>query len=119
MSKSSTTIRRNKSNTKIIKRKPKAKYGPVKLPPVHPGSILIDELIARKVTQSRFAAHIRVSPAYLSDIIKGRRGISAEMAYKLGYALNTGPEIWINLQKAFELNSVDEQKFADIKEIAA
>lgn len=118
MSKSSTTIRAKKRTVKKGNN-PAPRYGPVRLPPIHPGGILLDELKARRVTQQRFAKHIRVTPAYLSDIVKGRRGISAEMAYKLGRALGTGPELWANLQKNYELNLVDEKKFADIREIAA
>lgn len=120
MSKSSTTIKR-KLTTKSLKknRKTGPKYGPVRLPPIHPGEMLLDELKARRVTQHRFATHIRVSPAYLSDIIKGRRGISAEMAYKIGQAFGTGPVLWADLQKNYELSLVDEEKLADIGVIAA
>ena len=118
MSKSSTTIKPKKSKSSRSRRRSNSPVGPVRLPAVHPGKMIVDELKARKITQHRFAAHIKISAAYLSDIVQGRRGLSAEMAYKVGFAFGTGPEIWMNLQKQYELALIDEKKFSDIKEIA-
>lgn len=87
--------------------------------PVHPGQLLKDELTARRITQARFAEHIRITPAYLTDIVKGRRGISATMAQKIGRALATGPEIWLNMQAKFDLYNVKDEEFTDIDELAA
>ena len=88
-----------------------------KLAPIHPGILLQDELDERRVTQSAFAAHIKVSSAYLNDILKGRRGLSALMAVKIGKALGTGPELWLNLQSQYELNRINQKDY-NIKEIA-
>ncbi len=85
---------------------------------VPPGEHIKDELDARSITQAVFARHIAVSPAYLSDIVRGRRGISAEMAIKLGKALGTGPELWLNLQTQYELDSLNPDDY-EISEIAA
>ena len=86
--------------------------------PIRPGEYLKDELDARGVTQTLFAKHIGVSGAYLSDIVNGRRGISALMAVKIGKALGVDPQTWLKLQMYFDLDSVvfDE---VDVEEIAA
>ena len=86
--------------------------------PIHPGGYLKDELDARVITQTLFAKHIGVSGAYLSDIVNGRRGISALMAVKIGKALGVDPQTWLKLQMDFDLDSVDFDE-VDVDEIAA
>lgn len=86
---------------------------------IHPGVILKEELSAREISQALFSSHIKVSPAYLSDIIRGRRGVSAEMAIKIGRALGTSSDVWLNLQKQYELASVDQSDYEDIEELVA
>jgi len=87
--------------------------------PVHPGSVLqlaIDEL---GITQSAMANHLGLKQSYVNEICRGRRGISAEMAVKLGRALEQDPHFWLNLQNAWELSQIDFEKFEGIDPIAA
>lgn len=72
------------------------------LPPVHPGEMLRDELEAIGFSARRFAAHIRVPPNAITDIMNGNRGISAEMALRLAQAFRTSAEYWMNLQSLYE-----------------
>lgn len=84
---------------------------------IHPGPILQSELATRGISQARFAKHIGSTQPYVSDIINGKRGITATMAFKIGSALGTGPEVWMNLQMKFDLDSVLLSEYEDIEEL--
>ncbi len=72
------------------------------LPPVHPGEILRDELEALSMSARKFAKHIRVPPNAVTAILNGQRGITAQMALRLGQAFGTGPGYWMRLEDAYE-----------------
>ena len=91
----------------------------IKYAPVHPGEILQDAIDDAALTQSGLAEHIGVSQSKINDICRGRRGISLEMAARLGRAFGTTTEFWYNLQKQFELDSFDESEFEHIRSVAA
>src|SRR3954447_11825152 len=76
------------------------------IPAIHPGLVLKDELEEIGVTQSRLAAHIGVLPKTINEICRGKRGISAEMAWKLSQTLGASPNFWLNLQNNWELSRV-------------
>lgn len=57
------------------------------------------------LTQKQFADHIGCDVKVINRIVNGRSGITAEMALKLGAALGTTPEFWMNAQKAVDLFS--------------
>jgi len=79
--------------------------------PVHPGEVLQDELEEIGITQSALAKHIGVLPKTINEICRGKRGISAEMAFKLSEALGGSPQFWLNLQNNWELSQIDETAF--------
>ena len=83
----------------------------INLPPTHPGEILGDDLKALGFSASRFAAHLGVPTNAISEIVAGRQSISPRMALFIGKAFGTGPEIWLNLQRAYDLR-VAHEKFA-------
>lgn len=72
------------------------------LPPIHPGAILKDELEALSLSARKFAAHIGVPPNAVTAILNGDRGVSAQMALRLGQAFGTGPSYWMRLQDIYE-----------------
>ncbi|MFZ1110394.1 MAG: HigA family addiction module antitoxin [Rhodomicrobium sp.] len=72
------------------------------LPPVHPGEILKDELEALNMSARKFAEHIHVPPNAVTAILNGGRGVSAQMALRLGQAFGTGPGYWMRLQNIYE-----------------
>ena len=72
------------------------------LPPIHPGEILKDELGALGMSARRFADHIGVPPNAVTGILNGTRGISAQMALRIGKAFGTGPRYWMTLQGNYE-----------------
>lgn len=73
------------------------------LPPVHPGATLNAELSTRRLTANAIALKLRVPANRISEIIAGKRGISAETALRLGRYFGTGAAFWINLQSHYEL----------------
>ncbi len=85
--------------------------------PVHPGRLLRMVLAESGVTQSGLARAIGVTHSKVNEICQGKRGISAEMAVRFGKALNTGPQVWLNAQKNWELSQVDQSKTKNIRSI--
>ena len=73
--------------------------------PFHPGEILLEEfLLPMGITQAAFAEKIGWTRARLNELIKGKRGITADSALDLAEALGTSPKIWMNLQATYDLN---------------
>src|SRR3984885_6689655 len=79
-----------------------------RLPPVHPGEILRDDfLVPMKISVYTLAQVIRVPRSRVNDIVLGRRGISADTAFRLARYFGTSPEFWINLQARYDLDVAD------------
>ena len=83
----------------------------------HPGDTLRDELEEREISAYRLAQSIGIQETALSQILRGKRRITARTALKLGEFFGTSPEFWLNLQTAFDLeearrqsSSVDERE---------
>jgi addiction module HigA family antidote len=73
------------------------------LPPIHPGSLLRDELEALGLSARKFAEHIHVPHNAVTGIMNGERSVSAQMAIRLGQAFGTTPQYWMNLQAIYDL----------------
>lgn len=72
--------------------------------PTHPGIILSQEfLLPLGISQVAFAAHIGVPVQRVNELIRGKRGVTPQTAWLLSQALTTTPELWINLQTAYDL----------------
>ena len=72
--------------------------------PIHPGEFLADELEEIEMTATELSRQIDVPPNRISQIVRGKRDISADTALRLGQFFGTGPELWLNLQKAYDLD---------------
>jgi addiction module HigA family antidote len=70
---------------------------------IHPGEHLADELKALGISANELAKELGVPTNRLTQIIRGKRGITGDTALRLGQWFGTGPDIWINLQKNYEL----------------
>jgi len=88
-----------------------------KRPVVHPGKLLGRIMSKSYVTQARLAQHLGVAQPYISDICRGKIGISALMAKKLAKAFNQTPEFWMNAQSTWEVSQVPDAD--DIETLAA
>lgn len=81
--------------------------------PIHPGEMLLEEfLIPMKKPQSTFAAELEWTPAKLNELIKGKRGITADSALDIAEALGTSPELWMNLQVMWDLHQAEKKRKA-------
>ena len=72
--------------------------------PIHPGEHLAEFLEELGVTQYRLAKTISVPQVRISDIVRCRRAITADTALRIGRALGTTPEFWLNLQRMYDLD---------------
>ncbi len=72
--------------------------------PIHPGEHLIEILNELEISQSRLANAIGSPPSLISEIIACRRSITADTALRIGQALGTSPEFWLNLQRMYDLD---------------
>jgi len=72
--------------------------------PTPPGEILDEEFLKPlNMTQKELADHLGCDVKVINRIVNTRTSISAEMAIKLGFALGTSPEFWLNAQQAVDL----------------
>ena len=76
---------------------------------VHPGLILKDELTELGVTPTTFAREIDVPPNRISQIIAGKRSVTADSALRFGYWFDVDPQFWLNLQTQFDLAIAEEK----------
>jgi antitoxin HigA-1 len=72
--------------------------------PIHPGEILADELAEIGVSAAELARLIEVPANRISQILTGRRAITADTALRLARWFGTSPDLWLNLQKTYELD---------------
>lgn len=84
-------------------------------PPIHPGEILAGELEELHMSAAALARALHVPTNRITQIMKGQRGITADTALRLGQWLGTGAELWLNLQKAYELRLAEQEAGAEIK----
>lgn len=78
-----------------------------KLDPIPPGEILIEEFMKPLgVSQNRLARDIDIPVSRVTEIVKGRRSITADTALRLGEYFGTSAEFWLNLQTGFDLRVV-------------
>ena len=78
-------------------------------PPIHPGEILADELKEVGVSPTELARQVQVPANRISEIIRGRRGITGDTALRLGHWFGTTPQFWINLQASYDLRLATQQ----------
>ena len=86
-----------------------------KLPPIHPGEILAEELQELGLTMNQFAKALHVPPNRITAIIKGTRGITAETALRLARYFGTSVEMWMNLQAQYEIEVARDEFEAVIR----
>ncbi|KFI54189.1 HigA family addiction module antitoxin [Bifidobacterium callitrichos] len=85
-----------------------------------PGEILEEEFLEPLgISHYRLAKTIGVSQSAISDIVHGRRAITARMSLLLGMALGTGPHFWLNLQNTYDLKIAEANGLPDITPLVA
>jgi antitoxin HigA-1 len=75
-----------------------------RFPPTHPGELLrVEVMPAAKLTRDGSATLLGVSRRTVNEIVKEKRGISADTAHRLGRLFNTTPDLWLGLQAEVDL----------------
>ena len=80
------------------------------LPPMHPGELLREEILpALARPKTEMAKLLGVSRQTLYDIIDEKQPVTATMALRLGKLCGNGPDLWLNLQKRYDLHRAEQQ----------
>jgi antitoxin HigA-1 len=85
-------------------------------PAVHPGPLLKRELAARGLSANRLALDLGVPSGRITDILNGRRGITADTAVRLGRYFANRPQFWLDLQGQYEIALVERDRGGEIAE---
>lgn len=86
------------------------------LAPIHPGEILFEEFMRpMDISINRLARELGVPPNRVSEIVNGKRGISADTALRLGKFFNVSPETWLGLQAEYDLRMARRVSGQDIE----
>jgi addiction module HigA family antidote len=84
-----------------------------KLPPIHPGEILLEEFLRpMNLSQYRLARSLSVPPRRINEIVHGKRGITADTALRLSRFFGTSERFWLNLQTRYDLE-VEKDRLGD------
>lgn len=91
-----------------------------RLPIIHPGEILkLDFLEPMNITSYRLSVDIGVQQTRVSEILNGKRGISADTAIRLSRYFGNSPQFWLNLQSGYDLRLAQSQNQAIYEGIPA
>ena len=82
---------------------------------VHPGKVLLDYISSAGLSQSETARRLSVPTGNVNEICRSKRGISPEMAFKLARLFGTSIELWMNLQKKWEVSQVNPAVAAKVR----
>ncbi len=82
-----------------------------KMRPIHPGEILREEyMLPLGLSANALARALRVTPARINDIVRGRRAITADTALRLARYFGTDARSWMNLQSIHDLRVAEIAK---------
>jgi addiction module HigA family antidote len=84
-------------------------------PAIHPGEILAEELAELQMSATELSRRLHVPTNRITQILAGQRAITADTALRLGTWFGTGPELWLNLQKAYELRLAEQTVGEEIR----
>lgn len=81
-----------------------------KIPPVHPGEILLEEFLKpMHISQYRLAKDINVPPRRINEIIHGQRAVSTDTALRLSRYFGLSERFWLNLQIRYDIETEKEK----------
>ena len=86
------------------------------LTPMHPGEMLREDVLpALGRSKTEIARLLGISRQTLYDILDQKQPVTPGMALRLGKLLGNGPDLWINLQRAFDLAAAEQELAAELK----
>lgn len=81
-----------------------------KIPPIHPGEVLMEDFIKEfEITQNKLAVAIGVPPRRINEIVHGKRGITADTALRFERYFGVSAQFWLNLQTRYELDLAEDR----------
>ena len=87
-----------------------------KMRPIHPGEILLEEFLKPlKMSANALSIALRIPAPRINDIVRQKRGLSADTALRLARYFGSTAQFWLNLQTAYELKIVEQQVGASIE----
>jgi antitoxin HigA-1 len=91
-----------------------------KMPPVHPGEILLEDFILPMgISPEKLAREIHIDPWIVREVIDGKQRITGDLSLRLSRFLGTSAEVWINMQAHFDLevarDEMEERIFREIR----
>jgi antitoxin HigA-1 len=86
----------------------------VMIPVVHPGRLLKRELTVRSLSANRLSLDLGVPSGRITDILNGRRSITADTAVRLGRYFGNNAQFWLNLQSQYDIAVVEREQGAEI-----
>jgi addiction module HigA family antidote len=87
-----------------------------KLAPIHPGEILLEEFLKPMgISINKLSRDLLVPPNRISEIVNGKRSITADTALRLGKYFGVSPEIWTGLQADFEIRKLKRTEWPRIE----
>jgi addiction module HigA family antidote len=82
----------------------------IKIDPIHPGEILLEEFLKpMDLSQNRLAMDIHVPARRINEIVLGKRRISADTALRLGRFFKNSPQFWLGLQMDYDLDVAEDK----------
>ncbi|MGA2326451.1 MAG: HigA family addiction module antitoxin [Bryobacteraceae bacterium] len=86
------------------------------LEPIHPGEILYHDFMAPLgISINRLARDLDVPPNRISQIVRGKRALTADTALRLGRYFRVSPEVWLNLQVDYEMRVASRERGKEIQ----
>ena len=80
-----------------------------RLPPVHPGEVLLEEFLRPLgLSQNRVALCTSVPPRRINEIVLGKRSVTADTALRLARYFGTSPRFWMSLQSSYDLDVAED-----------
>lgn len=80
-----------------------------KLPPIHPGELLREDMEALGLSARALAEAITVPHNRIAAILRGERAITADTALRFAAYFGTSAEVWMNLQQAYDLKKTERE----------
>ncbi len=89
-----------------------------KIPPMHPGEILMEEFLRPMgLSQNRLANDLGVPPRRINEVVLGKRRITADTALRLAHYFNMSPQFWLGLQMDYDLDVEEDRLSARLEEV--
>jgi len=88
------------------------------LPPPHPGETIKEDILEPLgMSVNQMAKALGITAARLNDIVRGKRGITANTALRLARYLGTSPDFWLGLQLEYDLRLAKQTEQKEIERV--